>query len=205
MVRTTKDVILKKHSKTLIPVAVKKLPDDRDYRFQARYMPQTAHLSMHGNFPEAIMHVNSTLVAYCNTSESSILLPANTHIGEISKWDSDKRMMPEDPRVVDCLFAVSQAIPTLSQAVTLGLSAMQATQVCFHAGETYSPDLSTFMTEPSCSVDFQNIYSLFPPLDECGEPLSKFGPEAVHINTTDDITPEQVQRLRAVVAEFSEL
>ena len=75
----------------------------------------------------------------------------------------------------------------------------------FHIGETYSPDLSTFMSPSSDPITSQNIYSLFPPLDECGEPPSKFGPEAVHINTTDDITPEQVNRLRAVVAEFPEL
>ena len=197
MVRTKRDVVLKKHSKTIIPIIAKKLPDDRDYHFKAHYMPQTAHLAIHGMFPEAVLDANSMFVTYCNTSRSSILLPANTHIGEISEWDSDEKVTIEDPRVIDCLFFDARVVSTLQQASALRLSAMQAAQVFFKPGETYSPDPSAFLPP--------EIYSLFPPLDECGEPPSKFGPNAVHINTTDDITQEQVQSLRAVVAEFPEL
>jgi hypothetical protein len=136
-------------------------------------------------------------VTYCNSSDSSILLPANTHIGEISEWDLHDRMTPEDPDVIDCLFGFSRAIPTLAQAMALGLSAMQAAQISFKAGDVYSPDPGDFMTTSSMSTGDipQDIYSLFPPLDECGEPPSKFGAQAVHINTTDDITKEQIERL----------
>jgi Reverse transcriptase (RNA-dependent DNA polymerase)/RNase H-like domain found in reverse transcriptase len=110
----------------------------------------------------------------------------------------------EDPRVIDCLFSMTRVIPTLSQAIALGLSAMQAAQVFFQPGETYSRNPDAFATLPSDGLD-TNIYSLFPPLDECGDSPSKFGPEAVHVNTTDDITQEQIDALRAVVAEFPEL
>src|SRR5579859_417969 len=97
---------------------------------------------------------------------------------------------------------------TLKQAVALGLTALQASQVFFTAGETFAADPSSFMLScgarpPSdASLD---VYFLFSPLDECGELASMFGPEAVHINSTDDITREQVQALHDVVAEFLSL
>jgi hypothetical protein len=208
MVRTKRSLLLKKHSKTLIPVVAKKLPDDRDYRFSPRYMPQTAHLAIHGSFPEAILDANSMFVTYYNSSESNILLPANTRIGEISEWECDDRLTEEDPHVIDCLFSIARVVPSFKQATALGLTAMQAAQVFFQGGDFYSldsgafMDLSTTTNDISASID---AYSLFPPLDECGKPPSKFGPEAVHINMTDDITQDQIASLRALVAEFSEL
>lgn len=204
MVCTKKDIMLKKHSKTIIPIVAKKLPDDRDYRFYARYKPQTSFLAIHGVFPEAVLDSNSMFVTYYNTSESNLLLPTNTPIGELCEWDAGDTGTLEDPHVIDCLFSTTKVIPTLSQAVALGLSAMQAAQVFSRPGETYSPSPEVFATLPSDGAD-TNIYSLFPPLDECGEPASKFGPEAVHVNTTDDITQEQIDALRAVVSKFPEL
>jgi hypothetical protein len=204
-VRTKNDVILKRHSKTLVPVVSRKLPDDRDFHFKPYYTPHTAHLAMHGAFCETALNTTSMFVVYYNNSESGIFLPANTNIGELSDWDSNVKILREDPRVVDCLFTATKVTPTLSQALALDITAMQAAQVYSRAGDTYSPDPSAFMIIASDDSDILDIYSLFPPLDECGDAPSRFGPQAVHINTTDDITQEQIDRLRAVVAEFPEL
>jgi hypothetical protein len=50
-----------------------------------------------------------------------------------------------------------------------------------------------------------NAYTLFPPLDESGDTPSKFGPDAVNVNTNDDITKEQIDALLNVIAEFPSL
>jgi len=200
MVRTSKDIILRRKAKTVIPVTAKKLPDDRDYRFQARFTPQTAHLAIHGSFPESILDSQSMFVTYYNTSRISIRLPANSHIGEISEWDSDERLGPPDPEVTNCLFAAVPSIPTIHETIMMNLSSHQIAQAFLRPGETYLPDPYVFL-----GLYAQELYSLLPPLDECGEPASRFGPEAVNINTTDDITPEEVQAFRDLVAEFPEL
>jgi len=82
----------------------------------------------------------------------------------------------------------------------MGLSAAQIVQAFMRPGETYRPDPYILLM-----LYAQELYSLLPPSDEGGEPTSKFGPEAVNVNTSDDITPEEIRELRAVIAEFPEL
>jgi hypothetical protein len=208
MVRSKRDIILKKHSKTVIPVISKRLPDDRDFRFQARFSPGTAHLAVHGNFPEAILDANSMFVAYYNNSEANIYLPANTHLGELSEWQSDEKATPEDTHTIDCLFTTARIIPSLKFTMTTGLSALQATQALFSPGDTYQPSPTSLLasglptTYPSVVT---SVYLLLPPLDESGENAAKFGAQAVNVNTTDDITKEQIDGLRNVLAEFPSL
>jgi hypothetical protein len=112
---------------------------------------------------------------------------------------------PENPELVNCLFSFARAVPTLQQALALGLTAMQAAQVFFTPGDTYSPDPLGLVGLDFSDIATEDIYSLFPPLDECGEAQSKFGAQAVHVNTMDDITLEQSEAFRSVVAEFPSL
>jgi len=67
------------------PVVSKKLPNDRDHRFLPRYDHSIAHLAVHGTFLESVLDTGSMFVAYYNTSDADIFLPANTRIGEPSE------------------------------------------------------------------------------------------------------------------------
>jgi len=208
MVRTKHEMVLKRHYTTIIPVVSKKLPDDRDYRFVAHYNPNTAHLAVHGTFPEAILDANSMFVTYYNNSKTDLLLPANSNIGELSEWDSDERATKEDPNVIDCLFTTASIIPNLKFAMTTRLTALAGAQAIFSKGDSYKPSSTTLLTadQPTCFPTASvSICSLLPPLNEPGDETSKFGPDAVNINTTDDIDSDQIKGLRDVVAEFPKL
>jgi hypothetical protein len=208
MVRTKRDIILRKNSKTIIPVVSKRLSDSCDYRFLPRYDPSIAHLAVHGTFPESVLDTNSMFVAYYNTSTNNILLPANTRIGEISEWQSDEHATPEDPNVIDCLFTTAKIIPSLKLAMTIGLTALQAAQALMMPGQGFRPTdsfLSNTVVQDPYSSMATNAYTLFPPLDESGNTPSKFGPDAVNVNTNDDIMKEQIDALRNVIAEFPSL
>jgi hypothetical protein len=141
-------------------------------------------------------------VTYYNTSRISLRLPANSQIGEISEWESDERLGPPEPDVVSCLFTCESVppIPTIHETIMMNLSAHQIAQAFLRPGESYRPDPYIFL-----GLYAQELYSLLPLPDEGGEPDSKFGAEAVNINTTDDITAEEIQAFRDLVAEFPEL
>ena len=202
MVRTAKAITVPPRTRRLIPVRAKRLPVDRDFQFSPHYDTSTAFLAISGIFPEAIVNSQSQCVAYHNTSDSPVKIPAHLRIGELSDWEIADQVTPEDPDIVDCHFNFARLLPSVALAATYGISAYQYARSTAKPGEVYRPDVESFIKESPPTTD---IYSLLPPLDEQGEDPKKFGAEAIEVNTTDDITPEQIQQVRAVLAEFPTL
>jgi hypothetical protein len=207
MVRTRKTVILRPHTKTLITVHAKNLPTDRDFSFQPRYDASTSYLAVHGIFPEAIVNAKSLYIAYYNNSSTSLLLPENSKIGEISEWQTGERATRENPDVINYLFGAARILPSLGFTTKVGITALQCAQVLGKPGDTVYPIPD--LLPSSLSAD---VYSLLSPLDESimSNPVitnnpAEFGPEAVNVNTSDDITQDQINALRNTLFDHSPL
>jgi hypothetical protein len=241
LVRTTTQSYLKRHAKTLIPVRIKGLPDDRDFRFTAQYNASSSYLAVCGHFPEAVLDSKSQFVAYYNNSDTDLMLPPNTPIGNVCEWDLNETATKENPDVINCHFAVPGIIPSLKFAAKIGLTALQCAQA-LRPGQIFYPKPDVMLgkelqadsysllpqhiqvpinsnsllpnieikTEQNSSTsskshDGMDIFSLLPPLEPMEDMPSKFGAEAVNINTTDEITSEQIETLRNVLADFPTL
>jgi len=138
MVRTTTTSRLRSHAKTLVPVRIKGLPQDRDFRFIAQYNASNSYLAVCGHFPEAIIDANSQFVAYYNNSESDIMLPANSSIGHVREWDLTETATKENPDVINCHFAVPGILPSIKFAAKIGLTALQCAQA-LGSGQVFYP------------------------------------------------------------------
>jgi hypothetical protein len=208
LVRTAQDVILIAHAKTLIPIRVKNLPPGRDFRFKVQYDNSSSYLALCGMFPEAIIDSESQFIAYYNNSDTALRLPSNTAIGHVFEWDVSEKATKENPDVINCHFAIASIIPSLAFATKVGLTALQCAQSLLPGQSFYAnPDAmipqqlsaDSYSLLPTCTT---SAYILLPPLEQTFDTPSKFGPEAVNINTTDDITQEQIRSLKNVIAEY---
>jgi hypothetical protein len=125
-------------------------------------------------------------------------------------------MVSESPDVVNSFFSVARLVPSLAFAMNSGISALQCAQVSYQPGTTVhaSPSglLSTtadpYVLSPPTftkAKDSVDIYSLLPPLDERDDSQSKFGAQAIHVNTADRIAPDEIKKIRDTLQQFPTL
>lgn len=152
-------------------------------------------------------------------------LPANTPIGKVFEWDISERVTRENPDVINAHFGLANLIPSLAFAASMGITALQCAQ-SLAPGQTISPNPAALLQQELSADSYQilprlapvttsgnatmpqpvtDIYSLLPPLEMKDDTSSKFGPDAVNINESDDITPDQIRQLRCVISEFPSL
>jgi hypothetical protein len=165
-------------------------------------------LAVCGLFPEAILDSESQFVAYYNNSDTALRLPSNMPVGQVFEWDVSETVTKENPDVINCHFAIASIIPSLVFATKVGLTALQYAQSLLPGQSFYAnPDAmlpqqlsaDSYSLLPSCST---SAYTLLPPLEQTFDKPSKFGPDAVNINTTDNITQEQIRSLKNVISEY---
>jgi hypothetical protein len=203
----------------LIPVRVKGLTPDRDFRFHPHFTSQTSYLAMHGLFPEAIIDSKTSAIAYYNNSDTRIRIPCNVTVGEVSDWNSTDWMVSEQPEIVNSFFSVASLVPSLAFAMNSGISALQCAQVTYQPGTELHATASNLssttadpfvltppaLSPPTFTKDAVDIYSLLPPLDERNDNNAKFGSQAIHVNTADRITAEQIGDIKHALQEFPSL
>ena len=259
IVRVAKTTVVPPHTRRLVPIGpTTPLPQGTDYRFSPKYTRGSAHLALHGVFPEAVIDNDTKVVAYYNNSDHDVTIRASTSIGEVMHWDYNERATPEDDKTAHCFFSVARLIPSLAFALHTGLTALQcassvlkpgdsihmspdslptestfdvADAATVHSSDAYTltptwppdvlradrcwlftpvtpdpnaaPDPPTTAT-PGANTD-AHVFTLLPPLDEGQGPPNRFGPQAVHVNDTDNISATQVKGLRHILSEFPAL
>lgn len=87
MVRVSKTTVVPPHTRRLIPIRTNNLntlSPDTDYRFVPKFNRSSAHLALHGMFPEWVVDVKtSTVVAYYNNSDHDVTVRASATVGDV--------------------------------------------------------------------------------------------------------------------------
>jgi hypothetical protein len=197
-VYSSKNTIVRPYTKQLVPIKVKPLPANRDYRFTALYSPATAYIATSGTLPESIVDATLTSIVYYNTSGRSVTFRKDILLGEISDFDPEERATPEDIHVIDAHFGMASLIPSLPLALNFGLTAMSFA--------TATPGVPSRIDTTSLPTVTASAFTLVPPLQPIqGDDGHQFGADGVNINTDDDITPTQIAALKSVLSSYPSL
>ena len=68
---------------------------------------------MQEHFPEAVFDENSAAILYYNISNALMKVPKNTTVSDVSLWNYNERLTPENLAVVDCYFGTAHIIPMM--------------------------------------------------------------------------------------------
>ena len=75
MVRVSKTTVVPPHTRRLIPIRTNNLntlSPEKDYRFVPKFNRSSAHLALHGMFPESVVDVKTSVVLYYNNSDHDV-------------------------------------------------------------------------------------------------------------------------------------
>ena len=202
LVRVAATTTIPPKTAMVVPVKVAKaLTEERDYNFRQCYDHSSSWLALHGHFPEGVVDKSCDKVIYYNTSDKRVRVPKQSLIGEISEFDYNERATPEDPEVAHGFFSAAKIIPSLAVALQAGITAYQYAS----SSQPTLPDHTIDPVFPAIDPTAISAYSLLPPTEPGQGDPKQFGSAAVHINMTDDISPQQVKELQELLQEFEGL
>jgi hypothetical protein len=173
-------------SRTLVPITMKPLPNNRDFEFTPVYDDRTKYLAQSGGFLRALVNADTTAMVFHNTSLEPVVIHKHLKIGYVEDWTPESYHGHVDVRS-------DEARQLLEDATMEGV----------WAGDNNFDDTHDVDDTGGLAPAFHGKATL-----EMGVPTTKasvtgkFGAENVDVNATDDITANQTRTLRALCEEF---